>query len=450
MSTDHANSAHSPKTQSEVSAETSETSTTSTAQESQETRETQDADVPSAYTTITVESILDALRPIQGPQQVSLVDQGLIHDVSIDGSDVSLTVTFPEAVSRDVRHAVEDVIYDTLVALEGIDDVEMEIEVPDHGASASASRPTSEPGLSMHGAGNDQAKGPADSSATGAAAASGESTVTGGVSQVKHLVAIGSGKGGVGKSTVAANLALSLAKAGARVGFCDIDLYGPSAPILFGVSGAKVKADGELKKFIPIEAYGLKIMSIGFLIDEETPVIWRGPIVGSIVKQFLDETSWGELDYLIIDLPPGTGDAQLTLTQSASITGALMVTTPSELSVADAIKGMQMFRKVNIPILGVVENMSYYVCGECGHESAPFNQGGTERMCVHFGTQVLARLPLDEATQRGGDEGRPIVASAPESHLAQTFDDLAQRVIEKLPFKQEEKRTGLLSSLFKR
>ena len=393
---------------------------------------------------ITPEAILEALRPISGPNNTSIVEQELVRDVSVEGDEVSLTLCFPEGITRDVRHAVEDVVYDTLVQLDGVSDVEIEVDVPDVG---SAKPPASAPeaGLSTYGGQGERT----DTGAQPNAAPETKAQPEGGVSQVKHLLAIGSGKGGVGKSTIAANLALSLAKAGARVGLCDIDLYGPSAPIIFGVSGAKVKADGEKKKFIPIEAYGVKVMSIGFLIDEETPVIWRGPIVGSIVKQFIDETSWGELDYLVIDLPPGTGDAQLTLTQSAAITGALMVTTPSELSVADAIKGMQMFRKVNIPILGIVENMSYYVCGECGHESNPFNQGGTERICTHFGTQVLARLPLDETTQRGSDEGRPIVVDQPDSPLAQTFSELADQVIEKLPFRKENKR-GLLSSLFKR
>ncbi len=360
--------------------------------------------------------------------------------------DISLTLSFPTGVSRDIRHAVEDAVYDTLVQLDGVDDVEIDVMVPDVGAKAGSTDPS---GLSTYGAGGERDNDNSGPSSTPESAPTPPRTAGSGSANVKHLVAIGSGKGGVGKSTIAANLALSLAKSGAKVGLCDIDMYGPSAPIIFGVNGAKVKADGELKQFIPVEAYGIKIMSIGFLIDEETPVIWRGPIVGSIVKQFLDETHWGELDYLIIDLPPGTGDAQLTLTQSATITGAIMVTTPSELAVADAIKGMQMFRKVNIPILGVVENMSYYVCSECGHESNPFNQGGTERMCVHFGTQVLVRLPLDEATQRGGDEGKPIVAIAPDSSLSKSFDDLAQRVIEKLPYKAIEKRSGLLSSLFK-
>jgi ATP-binding protein involved in chromosome partitioning len=386
--------------------------------------------------------ILEALKSVMGPNNQSIVDANMVSDIEIDGAEITLTLTFPGDITRETRHAVEDVVYDTIIQLEGVDDVEIEVEVPNTNPAASQS---AEPGLSKYDSGGSRANGA--TSTEGQSEKPTESTS--GSANIKHLIAIGSGKGGVGKSTIAANLAISLAKAGAQVGLCDIDMYGPSAPIIFGVNGAKVKVDDQLKKFIPIESYGVKLMSIGFLIDEETPVIWRGPIVGSIVKQFLDETHWGELDYLIIDLPPGTGDAQLTLTQSASITGAIMVTTPSELSVADAIKGMQMFRKVNIPILGVVENMSYYICGECGHESAPFNQGGTERMCVHFGTQILTRLPLDEATQRGGDEGKPIVITEPESSLTHSFNELAERVVEKLPFRTAEKRGGLLSSLFK-
>lgn len=378
-------------------------------------------------------------------QEGNVISTGCVDDLRIEGDQVFLTLSFKDALPRDVRHELEDKIYDALVSLEGVDDVEIEVEVPNH-STPSASSTAVEPGLTQYGSASSSKSSENEALNMGAPAPKG-------ISEVKHLIAVGSGKGGVGKSTVAANLALSLKEMGARVGLCDIDMYGPSAPILFGVTGAKVKTDADKKRFVPVEAYGIKVMSIGFLIDEETPVIWRGPIVGSIVKQFLEDTAWGELDYLIIDLPPGTGDAQLTLTQSASITGALMVTTPSELSVSDAIKGMQMFRKVDIPILGVVENMSYYVCGACGHESTPFNQGGTERMCVNFGTQVIARLPLHDETQRGGDEGRPVVISHPESAQTKAFHELAGEIAQKLPFKQEatpEKVKGLLSSIFKR
>ena len=380
-------------------------------------------------------------------QEGDIVSTGCVSALEAEGGQVRLTLTFRAPISRDARHALEDAVYDALVSQEGVDDVEIEVEAPEGAPRAAAS----EPGLSTYSGGK-QSGGEAPAAAAPAAPAAAVKTEPGGVRQVKHLIAIGSGKGGVGKSTVAANLAISLREKGARVGLCDIDLYGPSAPIIFGVGGAKVKTDAEKKRFIPVEAYGVKVMSIGFLIDEQTPVIWRGPIVGSIVKQFLDDTEWGELDYLVIDLPPGTGDAQLTLTQSASITGALMVTTPSELAVADAIKGMQMFRKVDIPILGVVENMSYYVCVKCGHEHTPFNQGGTERMCVNFGTQVVARLPLDDKTQRGGDEGRPITISDPSGAQARAFADLASVIVEKLPFAAPApaEKKGLLASLFKR
>ena len=396
-----------------------------------------------------MQKIKEALSQIKHPlQDADIMSSQCVQNIEFAQGEVHLTLHFSQPIARDQRHALEDEIYDTLVQLEDVDDVEMEIEVPQEASTPASSTPKHEPGLSVH---TPNAKSESTSNTSQQnAGSSQEQTEHVGAKQIKHLIAIGSGKGGVGKSTIAANLALSLQAQGARVGLCDIDMYGPSAPIILGVQGAKVKADSTQKKFIPVEAYGMKVMSIGFLIDEETPVIWRGPIVGSIVKQFLDETLWGELDYLIIDLPPGTGDAQLTLTQSIKVTAALMVTTPSELSVADAIKGMQMFRKVDIPILGVVENMSYYVCSECGHESNPFNQGGTERMCTHFGTTVLARIPLDDTTQRSGDEGRPIVAALPESPQSQAFHDLAQQVSEKLPFQANVKKSSFLSSLFKR
>ena len=405
-----------------------------------------------------IDRIHQILKEISHPaQDGDLISTRCVQNVEYNGGEVSLTLSFEDSVSRAARHELEDLVYDRLVHLEEIEDVEIEVEVSETKNQDSTSPKKGEPGLSTYGAQKEtgaqkktetKSASPSEQSADVADDAAGEQS--GGVKRVKHLIAVGSGKGGVGKSTIAANLALSLRDKGAKVGVCDIDMYGPSLPILFGVQGAKVKADGDQKKFIPIDAYGLKVMSIGFLIDEETPVIWRGPIVGSIVKQFLDETSWGELDYLIIDLPPGTGDAQLTLTQSTKVTAALMVTTPSELAVADAIKGMQMFRKVDIPILGVVENMSYYVCQSCGHESTPFNQGGTERMCVNFGTQVLSRIPLDDSTQRGGDEGKPIVATHPEGPQGQAFADLATQIIEKLPFHSPQDRPSFLSSLFKR
>jgi ATP-binding protein involved in chromosome partitioning len=391
-----------------------------------------------------IEQIKSVLNNIKHPlQEGSLVSTECIQSISYENQEATILLKFTQTLSRQERHTLEDLVYDKLVELEGIEDVAIEVDLPQENLPGSSAA-SSEAGLTQYGS---------DSSSSGANSTSVSGSLGGSVESersIKHIIAVGSGKGGVGKSTIAANLALALKEKGARVGVCDIDMYGPSMPLIFGVQGSKVKADDKIKKFIPIEGYGIKLMSIGFLIDEETPVIWRGPIVGSIVKQFLDETAWGELDYLVVDLPPGTGDAQLTLTQSASITGAIIVTTPSELSVADAIKGMQMFRKVDIPILGVIENMSHYVCTECGHEHHPFNQGGTERMCVHFGTQILARIPLEDQTQRGGDEGKPILLSAPESSQTYAFMDLADQVIEKLPFQEKKKKSGLISQLFKR
>lgn len=271
---------------------------------------------------------------------------------------------------------------------------------------------------------------------------------------VKNIIAVASGKGGVGKSTVAVNLALALAHRGARVGLCDIDIYGPSVPVLLGVAKAKPGVSADQKRFLPVSAYGLKVMSIGFLVDDDTPVIWRGPIVSSVVKQFLDDVEWGHLDYLILDLPPGTGDAQLTLTQSAPITGAIIVTTPSELALVDAVKGLQMFRKVETPVLGIVENMSHYVCAQCGHHSVPFNSGGTARVAEQLGTRILANIPLSDEVQRGGDSGHPVVAETPDAPQSQAFFQLADALIEKLPFEPapavEEKKKGFFAGLFRK
>ena len=220
------------------------------------------------------------------------------------------------------------------------------------------------------------------------------------LSEVKISLGLPAAKG-FGKSTVAANLALALQAQGAKVGLCDLDIYGPSMPLQMGVVDAKPTVSEDHKKFVPVEAYGVKVMSIGFLVDDDTPVIWRGPIVSSVVKQFLQDVVWGSLDYLILDLPPGTGDAQLTLSQRHHSPERLIVTTPSQLALVDAQKGLQMFRKVEVPVLGLVENMSYYVCGACGDESRPFNSGGAEEIAEQFNVPVLARLPLDHEIQRG-------------------------------------------------
>jgi ATP-binding protein involved in chromosome partitioning len=244
---------------------------------------------------------------------------------------------------------------------------------------------------------------------------------------IRNIVAVGSAKGGVGKSTVAVNLALSWALQGARVGLLDADVYGPSVPLLLGVAGVRPETVAN-KRILPVVVHGLKMMSIGLLIDPDQPAIWRGPMVTQALTQLLTETEWGELDYLVLDLPPGTGDLQLTLAQRVPVAGAVVVTTPQQIAVADARKGLKMFEKVAVPVLGVVENMSTHVCTHCGHEDGLFGQGGGEALARECGTQLLAKLPLESAIGLESDQGRPTVIAAPGSARALGFEQLARRV----------------------
>ena len=242
-----------------------------------------------------------------------------------------------------------------------------------------------------------------------------------------HVIAVSSGKGGVGKSTVAVNLAVALAANGARVGLMDADIYGPNLPRMLGVHHAP-EVDEKRKKMVPLEAHGLKVISLGLLIDRDQPAIWRGPIVMKIIGQFLADVMWGELDYLIVDMPPGTGDAQLSLVQSTFVHGAVIVTTPQEVAVGDALRGVRMFQRVNVPVLGIVENMSYLECQHCGKPSPIFGSGGGERLARELGLPLLARVPLDPRIVTGSDIGQPIVLAQPTASAAKAFVTLAQRV----------------------
>ena len=244
---------------------------------------------------------------------------------------------------------------------------------------------------------------------------------------VRNIVAVASGKGGVGKSTVAVNLALALAAEGATVGLLDADIYGPSQPHMVGLAGQQpISEDG--KTMEPMSALGLQVMSIGFLIDADQPMAWRGPMVTSALNQLLNQTRWNDLDYLIVDMPPGTGDIQLTLSQQVPVSGAVVVTTPQDIAAIDARKGLAMFRKVAIPVLGVVENMSTHVCSNCGHEEAIFGQGGADAMSNDFDVEVLGRLPLDAKIREQADSGHPTVASDPESAAADAYRTAARRM----------------------
>ena len=247
---------------------------------------------------------------------------------------------------------------------------------------------------------------------------------------MRAIVAVASGKGGVGKSTVAVNLALGMKANGLRVGVLDADIYGPSVPRMLGISGKPSMVDKTTLR--PMENYGLKCMSIGFLVPEDTPMIWRGPMVMSALQQMLRDVAWGELDIMIVDMPPGTGDAQLTMAQQVALAGAVIVSTPQDIALIDARKGLAMFQKVNVPVLGIIENMSYFLCPHCGERSDIFSHGGARREAARLGTDFLGEVPLDLAIRETSDEGRPITVSQPESPYAQTFRDIAARVWEKV------------------
>lgn len=251
------------------------------------------------------------------------------------------------------------------------------------------------------------------------------------IPQVKNIIAVASGKGGVGKSTTAVNLALALAAEGARVGILDADIYGPSQPHLLGIGQRRPEIVGERGKeqMVPIIAHGIQSISMGYLVTEETPMLWRGPMATGALQQLLMQTRWDNLDYLIIDMPPGTGDIQITLAQKVPVTGAVIVTTPQDIALLDAKKGIEMFRKVNVPVFGVVENMAVHVCSNCGHEEHIFGAGGGERIARDYQTELLGALPLDLSIRADADAGKPSVAANPDSAIAQHYRAIAKKLI---------------------
>ena len=253
---------------------------------------------------------------------------------------------------------------------------------------------------------------------------------------VRNIVAVASGKGGVGKSTTAVNLALALAAEGARVGVLDADIYGPSQPMMLGITGRPESKDG--KALEPMEGHGLQAMSIGFLIDVDKAMVWRGPMVTQALEQLVNQTNWRDLDYLIVDLPPGTGDIQLTLAQRVPVTGAVIVTTPQDIALIDARKGLRMFEQVSIPILGIVENMSTHICSNCGHEEHIFGEGGGERMGRDYKVELLGSLPLDIRIREQADSGMPTVVADPDGRIADIYRQIARRVAVKIAEKQQD------------
>ncbi len=248
------------------------------------------------------------------------------------------------------------------------------------------------------------------------------------LANVKNVIAVASGKGGVGKSTTAANLALALAREGAKVGILDADIYGPSQGIMFGIAEGTRPEVKDQKWFVPLEAHGVEVMSMAFLTDDNTPMVWRGPMVSGALIQLITQTAWNDLDYLVVDMPPGTGDIQLTLAQKVPVAGAVIVTTPQDLALLDAKKGVEMFRKVNIPVLGVVENMAVHICSNCGHAEHLFGEGGGEKLAAQFGVDLLASLPLSMAIRMQSDGGKPTTVADPESQIAMIYQEVARSV----------------------
>ena len=261
---------------------------------------------------------------------------------------------------------------------------------------------------------------------------------------IKNIIAVASGKGGVGKSTTAVNLALALVAEGATVGVLDADIYGPSQPLMLGITGRPASRDG--KTMEPMEGHGVQAMSVGFLIEQDTPMVWRGPMVTQALEQLLTETKWRDLDYLVVDLPPGTGDIQLTLAQKVPVTGAIIVTTPQDIALIDARKGLKMFEKVGIPIIGVVENMAIHICSKCGHAEHIFGSGGGAKMCADYDVEFLGSLPLDIRIREQADSGKPTVVSEPDGAIAAIYRDIARKVAARIA-RQSEDRSAIFPKI---
>jgi ATP-binding protein involved in chromosome partitioning len=332
----------------------------------------------------------------------NIVTNNRVQNVDINDGIVKIQLALP-ALSEEDKLRIEDDCFDAVMKVAGVTDVMVATKSAPAAPQARQAAP--------------QTGNPFEDQAP--------------IDGVKHIVAVASGKGGVGKSTVCVNLALALHKRGARVGLLDADVYGPSLQILLGVDERPTA--GREKEVRPIDRKGLKLMSLGFLSDRDTPLIWRGPIVMGVVKKFLLDVEWGELDYLMIDLPPGTGDAQLTLAQTVPLTAAIIVTTPSELALADAQKGLRMFEQVNVPVMGIVENMSTFVCPHCGKSTDIFDTRGAEKISRDTSVDVLGIIPLDPKVRAGGDHGSPIVESDPKSPVACAFFEVADRIMAQYP-----------------
>jgi ATP-binding protein involved in chromosome partitioning len=371
------------------------------------------------------ERVIEALRRIKGPDLESdIVALGLISEVVINNGKVYFAISVDPARAEELealRQAAETVVK----SIPGVEDVVATLTADRSPGAARAG----------NGSGGEAAQ---RSPFTRPGAAREARHRQGGVPGVANIIAVASGKGGVGKSTTAVNLALALKDRGLRVGVLDADIYGPSMPRLLGLHGQPQQLAGN--KLEPMQAYGLRVMSMGFLVDEETPMIWRGPMVMSALSQMLKDVAWGELDVLVVDMPPGTGDAQLTMAQQVPLAGAIIVSTPQDLALIDARKGLNMFRKVNVPVLGLVENMSTFVCPHCGERSDIFGHGGARAESVRLGVPFLGEVPLTLKIRETSDEGRPVVATDAESPAAQAYREIADKAWAELERNREATR----------
>jgi ATP-binding protein involved in chromosome partitioning len=353
---------------------------------------------------VTQDAVLQALRAVRDPDaQQDIVSLGLIRDLTIADAQVSFTLAFTtqSPASKATMHSMAS---RAVQRVPGVEKVQVKM-----------------------GAG--QPGGPAQAAPHAHGHAHGQPKAEDLIPEVKQTIAVSSGKGGVGKSTVTVNLAVALRQAGAVVGIIDSDVYGPDVPLMLGTRGRPGMFENRI---IPVEAHGMKMMSIGLLVNDREPLVWRGPMIHSFIQQMLKDVSWGALDYLVFDMPPGTGDAQLSLSQVIPLSGVVMVTTPQEVALLDVRKAIAMFQKLNVPILGIVENMSYFVAPDTGKRYTIFGEGGGQKLADEYGVPLLAQVPLDPATRLAGDEGTPITIRVPDSIQARTFRELAVAVRQRL------------------
>lgn len=373
---------------------------------------------------VTKEIVTERLKTVNGPDFTgNIVDLGMVSEIFIADSKVFFSITVPAARAQEMeplRAAAERVVK----AIPGVAGAVVALTAEKKGGGMEApvaSRPAPRPAPPAAPA----APRPAPHSPAPHAPGS-ERSGKRGVPGIEAIIAVASGKGGVGKSTTAVNIALGLAANGLRVGVLDADIYGPSMPRLLNIHGRPQTVDGKILK--PMENYGLKVMSMGFLVDEETPMIWRGPMVMSALTQMLREVEWGRLDVLVVDMPPGTGDAQLTMAQQVPLAGAVIVSTPQDLALIDARKGLNMFKKVDVPLLGIVENMSYFIAPDTGKRYDIFGHGGARREAERLGVTFLGEVPLEMGIRESSDEGAPVVASKPDSAEAKIYRGIASKV----------------------